>query len=75
MKNNLYIAITVSENKKYYSYMIKHNNNNNLLNVAKIKGILSANICDTKKEAERIVEQWNESYKQNGTYMFDTPQF
>ena len=75
MKNNLYIAITVSENKKYYSYMIKHNNSNNLLNVAKIKGILSANICDTKKEAERIVEQWNESYKQNGTYMFDTPQF
>ena len=75
MKNNLYIAITVSENKKYYSYMIKHNNSNNLLNVAKIKGILSANICDTKKEAERIVEQWNESYKQNGIYMFDTPQF
>ena len=75
MKNNLYIAITVSENRKYYSYMIKHNNSNNFLNVAKIKGILSANICDTKKEAERIVEQWNESYKQNGTYMFDTPQF
>ena len=75
MKNNLYIAITVSENRKYYSYMIKHNNSNNLLNVAKIKGILSANICDTKKEAERIVEQWNESYKQNGTYMFGTPQF
>lgn len=75
MKNNLYIAITISENRKYYSYMIKHNNSNNLLNVAKIKGILSANICDTKKEAERIVEQWNESYKQNGTYMFDTPQF
>lgn len=75
MKNNLYIAITVSENRKYYSYMIKHNNSNNLLNVAKIKGILSANICDTKKEAERIVEQWNESYKQNGTYMFDAPQF
>ena len=55
--------------------MIKHNNSNNLLNIASIKGILHANICDTKKEAERIVEQWNESYKQNGTYMFDTPKF
>lgn len=75
MKNNSYIAVTVSENEKYYSYMIKHHNSNNLLNVAKIKGILSANICDTKKEAERIVKQWNESYKQNETYMFDTPQF
>ena len=55
--------------------MIKHHNSNNLLNIANIKGILHANICDTKKEAERIVEQWNESYKQNGTYMFDTPNF
>ena len=32
-------------------------------------------VYNTKKEAERIVEQWNESYKQNGTYMFDTPKF
>ena len=55
MKNNSYIAVTVSENGKYYSYMIKHHNSNNLLNIAKIKGILHANICYTKKEAERIV--------------------
>ena len=75
MKKNSYIAVTVSENGKYYAYMIKHNNSNNLLNIASIKGILHANICDTKKEAERIVEQWNESYKQNGTYMFDAPKF
>ena len=75
MKKNSYIVVTVSENGKYYAYMIKHNNSNNLLNIANIKGILHANICDTKKEAERIVEQWNESYKQNGTYMFDTPNF
>ena len=33
------------------------------------------NLEEAKKEAERIVEQWNESYKQNGTYMFDTPNF
>ena len=75
MENNSYIAVTVSENGKYYSYMIKYHNSNNLLNIAKIKGILYANICDTKKEAERIVEQWNESYKQNGTYMFEAPKF
>ena len=30
---------------------------------------------EIKKEAERIVEQWNESYKQNETYMFETPKF
>ena len=75
MEKNSYIAVTVSENGKYYSYMIKHHNSNNLLNITSIKGILHANICDTKKEAKRIVEQWNESYKKNGTYMFDTPKF
>lgn len=75
MKKNSYIVVTVEENGKYYAYMIKHHNSNNLLSVLNIKGILHANICDTKKEAERIVEQWNESYKQNGTYMFDTPKF
>ena len=75
MEKNSYIVVTVSENGKYYAYMIKHHNSYNLLNIANIKGILHANICDTKKEAEKIVEQWNESYKQNGTYMFDTPNF
>ena len=75
MDKNSYLAVTVEENGKYYAYMIKHHNSNNLLNILDIKGILHANICETKKEAERIVENWNESYKQNGTYMFDTPNF
>ena len=54
MKKNSYIVVTVEENGKYYAYMIKHNNSKNLLYIASIKGILHANICDTKKEAERI---------------------
>ena len=39
MKKNSYIVVTVSENGKYYAYMIKHHNSNNLLNIASIKGI------------------------------------
>ena len=72
MDKNSYLAVTVEENGKYYAYMIKHHNSNNLLSVLKIKGILHVNICDTKKEATKIVQEWNEGYKQNGTYMFDT---
>ena len=75
MKKNSYIVVTIEESGKYYTYIVKHNNSKNLLYIANIKGILHANICDTKKEAKRIVECWNESYKQNGTYMFDTPKF
>ena len=64
MKKNSYIVVTVSENGKYYAYMIKHNNSNNLLNIASIKGILHANICDTKKEAEQMArEKFENNYR------------
>lgn len=33
-------------------------------------GTLTANICDTKKQAEAIAAQWNETFKRNGTYAF-----
>lgn len=36
-------------------------------------GIEFANICASKKQAKEIAAAWNESYKKNGTYFFDTP--
>ena len=70
-----YIAVIVCENEKYYSYAIKVSENDNLLAKLKTKGIISANICPTKKEACRIVERWRDIYKKSGVYMFDSPQF
>lgn len=69
MKNS-YIAISVEENNKYYAYILKVSNSENLIEKLKIKGILHANICKNKKEAENIVAVWNDAYKANNTYMF-----
>lgn len=27
--------------------------------------------CNTKKEAERIADEWNKGYKKSGIYLFD----
>ncbi len=35
-----------------------------------IGGLLHANICVSKREAEEIKATWNEAYKNNGTYAF-----
>ena len=70
-----YFAVTIEENGKYYAYAVKANENDNILCKLKIKNIKCANICLTKKRAAEIVEAWNDSYKTNGTYMFDSPSF
>ena len=63
MKKNSYIAVTVSENGKYYAYMIKHNNSNNLLNIASIKGItykvklVMSDECVVKAHSKEEAEQ------------------
>lgn len=74
MNKKLYIAVTVEENGKYYSWVHITRANNNLLNVlSSIQNIITANICDTLKSAKEIVSTWNEAYKHNGTYMFSEP--
>ena len=68
---NYYVAVSIQENEKYYAYAIKVNESDNLLSKLKIKGIMHANICNTKKHAESVVNHWNDAYKNNGTYLFD----
>jgi hypothetical protein len=71
MKNNTYMIATIKENEKYYSYVIKHHNSNDLLHeTQRIKNLHNMTICDTRKEALTVCEDWNETYKANGTHMF-----
>lgn len=72
---NFYIAVTVEENEKYYSYVIKVSESDNLLCKLKIPNIVNATIFPTKKKAAEVVTLWNDSYKTNGTYYFDEPLF
>lgn len=66
-----YIAVTILENEKYYSYVLKLHQSENIISRLKIPGIISADIFPTKKEASATVERWNAAYKANNNYFFD----
>lgn len=71
MNKNIYIAVQIKENEKYHAYVIKTTDNNNLLSVLSIKGITTANILN-RTEAYKTVEFWNDTFKKNGTYLFNS---
>jgi len=68
-----WLAITIQENGKYYSYALPILEYDNLFpKLTGIPGIYTANFCSTKKEARSLVEEWNKQYKTNSIYLFDT---
>ena len=67
---NYYIAITIKENEKYLSYVIKASESDNLVSKLKIKNIVNANVFSTKKRAFELAKLWNEAYKQNNLNMY-----
>ena len=69
---NFYIAVQIKENGKYCAHMIRCTSSDNLLSKLKIKNAVAASICPTKKAAQNLVTFWNDCFKQNGTYLFDT---
>ena len=68
---NFYVAVQIKEDDKFYAYIVKVSNNDNILSKLNIKNIITANICQTKKEAESLVKYWNDTHKANNRYMFD----
>lgn len=70
MNKNSYLVIVNMENGKRAAYVQKWHNSNNLACLLKNSKIESANICDSKKEAQEIAEYWNQCYKRNGCYMY-----
>ena len=81
---NFYMVVTVeldknenifSDEKKepkmgLLSYVIKTNENQNLLGELCIRGLKTVNLFETKKRAEEHARFWNECYKKNGTYLY-----
>lgn len=72
---NYYIAVQIEENGKYYAYVVKVSESINLLSALKIKNIITANICPTRKRAAEIVGEWNRVHKEQERYLFDCPNF
>lgn len=71
MNKKTFYVFTIRENGKFYSYADAIQNNNDLVSIfGGIKNLYTANACDTKHDADRIAQDWNEHYKRNGKYMF-----
>lgn len=71
MTKNIYLAASYEESGKNYACVLKVSCSENLLACLDRKGIKIAQPCGTKKEAENIVNFWNDCYKNNKTYYFD----
>jgi hypothetical protein len=69
MDKYYYFVVTEEENGKLRSFVLRVHSSNNL--VGKFDHYQSANICNTKKEANALADYWNACYKKNGTYMCD----
>lgn len=89
--SKIYMAVTVCQDRNesifeprenaeyspgYYSYVLPCKAGGNLkFALDCIGGLQLAHLCNTKREAEDLVTAWNDSYKANGTYLFDSPSF
>lgn len=54
--------------KKFFSYAMRLSGGSELK--GQLDGVKHAHLCGTKKEAYRLANLWNKSYKANGTYMY-----
>lgn len=82
MNRNFYIVFSASDygeslfgesdnKKRYYAAVMKVSKADNLVSrLESIGGLLHANICETRAEAIRIKNEWNEAYINNGTYIY-----
>lgn len=66
-----YIAATAQdETGRECSYIIPVTNADNLMHKLNGHRLVGAQICESRKEAERIVTAWNATARADGRYMF-----
>lgn len=70
MSKKYYIAIVMQSRVigKRFAYVLVWYGEQNLVSHFTHPRILSANICDSEKEAYRIVEEWNNEFRKNGVF-------
>lgn len=66
----LYLALTIADNGKYYSYTLPVSPSDNLLSRLRIPNIVAATPCGSRKEAMQTVSAWNETYQKNGCFLY-----
>lgn len=58
--------------ESYVAFAVSTSGCNNLVSLLdSIGGLVTANVCNSRKEADEIARAWNETFKKNGTYFYD----
>ena len=71
MKRFWFVLTTKTPDGKLYAAASPFTTNDNLAwQFDPASGTVTANIFETKKQAEAIAAMWNEAYKRNGTYAY-----
>ena len=70
MSKNTYFVISGERNGKYYAYVEKVANCYNLKGYFVNPEIITINVCDSKKEAEKIASAWNVTWSSEGKHAF-----
>lgn len=67
----IFVVYNITKNGKHFAFADAIRTGENLLYHAKKNGADVMHLCKTRIEAERIAKKWNESYKQNKTYLYE----
>ena len=71
MKNHYFhLAYTVKKNGKFYAAYRRVSPSCNLVSLTRSRNMFWANLYPTKKEAIATVDEWNQSFIDNGTHIF-----
>lgn len=67
----IFIAAVTEENEKFCAFVIPIQTGENLKPILeRYKNTVIFHLCESRKQADDTVINWNNQYKQNKTYMF-----
>ena len=66
----LYFVVNIIENGKRFAIAETVRTGTNLLPIIQKYNTDVVHLCETRTQAEQTAATWNESYKNNGTYLF-----
>ena len=57
--------------KAFYAFVEVYRSGTNLVSaLGNVGGLLSATVCDSRKQADELVTEWNRGFRENEIYAF-----
>ena len=66
----IFVAVTEEINGKYYAFADTIKTGENLVAAIEKYGSKCCHLCENRKQAEELADEWNKRYIKNGKYAF-----